>query len=135
MRTLFIATLLGGISVSAIAEEVRLEVSKSDCQRIVKYTPAPDVAYKPGVDVNGNPVAPADLNGGSQIKIPDQIYINLSLPFKDLLKNYNPKLKNAEVYVGTVEYNLASGKLLYNGQELTDPVKNAIANECRKRYQ
>jgi len=117
-----------------LAEDVRMEVSRTDCERIVKYTADPDVTYKPGVDVHGKPVAPADLND-NQVKIPDQIFIELSLPFKDLLKNYNPKLENAEVYVGTVEYDIASGRLLFNGQELTDPAENAIAKECRKRYQ
>ena len=117
-----------------LAEDVRMEVSRTDCERIVKYTADPDVTYKPGVDVHGKPVAPADLND-NQVKIPDQIFIELSLPFKDLLKNYNPKLENAEVYVGTVEYDIASGRLLFNGQELTDPAENAIAKECRTRYQ
>lgn len=117
-----------------LAEDVRMEVSRTDCERIVKYTADPDVTYKPDVDVHGKPVAPADLND-NQVKIPDQIFIELSLPFKDLLKNYNPKLENAEVYVGTVEYDIASGRLFFNGQELTDPAENAIAKECRKRYQ
>jgi hypothetical protein len=133
-RAFLILLLLMGPMGTAVAEDIRLEVSRQDCERIVKYTADPDVTYKPGVDVHGKPVAPADLSG-SQIQIPDQIYIDLSLPFKDLLKNYNPKLKNAEVYVGTVEYDISSGKLLYNGQELTDPAENAIARECRKRYQ
>lgn len=133
-RSFLVLLFLIGFVGSAMAEDVRMEVSRKDCERIVKYTPDPDVAYKPGVDVHGKPVAPADLNG-SQIQIPDRIFIDLSLPFKDLLRNYNPKLANADVYVGTVEYDIASGRLLYNGQELTDPAQNAIAKECRKRYQ
>ncbi|MDF2368657.1 hypothetical protein [Sneathiella sp.] len=134
IRSILVLTFLIGSVGSATAEDIRMVVSRKDCERIVKYTPDPDVTYKPGVDVHGKPVAPADLSG-SQIQIPDQIFIDLSLPFKDLLENYNPKLKNAEVYVGTVEYDIASGKLLFNGQELADPAENAIARECRKRYQ
>lgn len=134
IRCLLVLALLIASTGLSTAEEVRMEVSRKDCERIVKYTADPDVTYKPGVDVHGNAVAPADLNG-NQIKIPDHIFIDLSLPFKDLLKNYNPKLENAEVYVGTVEYDIASGRLLFNGQELTDPAENAIAKECRKRYQ
>ncbi|MZR30499.1 hypothetical protein [Sneathiella litorea] len=134
IRALVGSILLIGMTGIASAEDIRIEVSRQDCERIVKYTVDPDVTYKPGVDVHGKPVAPADLNG-DQIKFPDQIYIDLAIPFKDLLKNYNPKLKNAEVYVGTVEYDIASGKLLFNGQELADPAENAIARECRERYQ
>lgn len=119
---------------TSAAEDFKLEVSKANCQRIVKYTAEQDVNYKPGVDAQGRPVVPADLNQ-NQIKIPDTVFIDLSLPFKDLLKNYNPKLKNAEVSVGVIEYNISSGRMTYNGQELSDPALNAIAQECDKKYQ
>ncbi|MCR9213662.1 MAG: hypothetical protein NXI13_08085 [Proteobacteria bacterium] len=118
---------------SSMAEDVTLEVTKDNCQRIVKYVAEQDVTYKPGVDVHGRAVAPADLEQ-NQIVIPNRIFIDLSLPFKDLLKNYNPKLKNAEVYVGLVEYDINTGRLLFNGQELSDPALNAIARECEKKY-
>jgi len=121
------------VPFAAATEEFKMEVSKTNCQRIVKYVADQDVTYKPGVDAQGRPVVPADLNQ-NQIKIPDTVFIDLSLPFKDLLKNYNPKLKNAEVYVGLIEYNISSGRMLYNGQALSDPALNAIARECDKRY-
>lgn len=121
------------IPITASAQDVTLEVTKDNCQRIVKYVAEQDVTYRPAVDVHGRPVAPADLEQ-NQIEIPNQIFIDLSLPFKDLLKNYNPKLKNAEVYVGLVEYDINTGRLLFNGQELSDPALNAIARECEKKY-
>ncbi len=127
------AMLLFLLPTMAGAEDVTLEVTKDNCQRIVKYVAEQDVTYTPGVDVHGRAVAPADLEQ-NQVAIPNRIYIDLSLPFKDLLKNYNPKLKNAEVYVGLVEYDINSGRLLFNGQELSDPALNAIARECEKKY-
>jgi hypothetical protein len=134
-RFLVAAMLMVPFAATAVAEdEIRLEVSRAACEQIVKYKQSPDVTYQPGVDVHGKPVAPADLED-ERTNIPDQIYVNLALPFKDLLKSYNPKLAEAEVNVGIVEFDIASGQLLYNGQELTDPAENAIANECRKRYQ
>ncbi|MEH6524849.1 MAG: hypothetical protein V7723_02160 [Sneathiella sp.] len=129
-----IVLILFLVPAQAFAEDVELEVSKKNCSRITKYVADADVDFKPGVDVHGKAVVPADLDG-QQIKIPDTIFINLALPFKDLLNNYNPKLKNAEVYVGLIEYNISSGRMLYNGQELSDPALNAIARECQKRYQ
>ncbi|MAL79716.1 MAG: hypothetical protein CMN55_11495 [Sneathiella sp.] len=115
------------------AEDIRLTVSRSDCDRITKYIAAQDVIYQEGKDVHGRAVAPADLEA-TTIRIPERIFIDLSLPFKDLLKNYNPKLKNAEVRVGAIEYDIASGRMFFNGQELADPALNAIALECRTRY-
>ena len=111
-----------------------MEISKADCDRIVKYVADQNVTYTPGVDVHGKSVAPADVES-SQIQLPEKIFIDLSIPFKDLLNQYNPKLKNAEIYAGLVEYDLRTGRMLYNGQELSDPAQNAIAMECRKRYQ
>ncbi|WP_373088889.1 hypothetical protein [Sneathiella sp.] len=132
---LHVICLCGILATSvAGAEDFRLEVSKDSCDRIVKYVADPDVTYKPGVDVHGNAVPPADIDANS-IVLPDNIYVDLSLPIKDLLKNYNPKLKNADVYVGAIVFDIQSGRLLYNGQELSDPAQNAIAVECRKRYQ
>jgi hypothetical protein len=132
-RLLIVCTCLV-LPVNAFAEDIKLEVSKANCARITKYVAEQDITYKPGVDVHGKPVVSADLTN-QNIELPDTIYINLSLPFKDLLNNYNPKLKNADVYVGVIEYNISSGKMLYNGQELSDPALNAIAQECHKRYQ
>jgi hypothetical protein len=119
--------------VLAHGENFQFEVSKSNCQRIVKYVAEQDVTFKPGVDVHGRTVAPADLNE-SKLKLPETIYIDLSLPFKDLLRDYNPKLKNSDVYVGQIEYNISSGAMLFNGQPLADLALNAIARECRKKY-
>lgn len=54
----------------AIAETVDISgqpyyVTKSDCNALVQYRQAPDVAYQPGKDVHGKAVAPADLPGGN----------------------------------------------------------------------
>ncbi len=41
-----------------------ITITKTDCSRLIHHTPAPDVAYKPGVDVRGKPVASADTDPG-----------------------------------------------------------------------
>lgn len=47
--------------------EPTLSVTLGACQRLVAHHPVPDVTYRPGVDVLGRPVAPADLpdSGGA----------------------------------------------------------------------
>ena len=55
-------------------------ISGQDCQRLVRHVPAPDVAYKPGVDVHGKPVAPADLPGSAGgYQLPDHIEFNYTI--------------------------------------------------------
>ena len=70
----------------AVAQQVlsplstKVVISGQDCQRLVRHVPAPDVAYKPGIDVHGKAVAPADLpGGGAGFKLPDHIEFNYTI--------------------------------------------------------
>ncbi|MGF1610591.1 MAG: hypothetical protein ACFCUQ_14410 [Kiloniellales bacterium] len=56
---------------SATAEFMTVVITRQDCARLVKHLPDADVAYQPGQDVYGRPVAPADLDGGLQIELPE----------------------------------------------------------------
>ena len=64
---------LGGLSVLLIAGgawaqqaatggPMVITITKTDCSRLISHTPAPDVAYTPGVDVRGRPVVSADAD-------------------------------------------------------------------------
>ena len=81
-RQLLFSVVLAGVTL-AVAADVRaasqLTVSKKDCARIVRYAPSADVAYKPGVDAYGRKVAPADLGGGSALKLPKEITIDIGI--------------------------------------------------------
>ncbi len=117
--------------------ETRLEVDGAACDHLVTYVEPPGVEYRPGVDADGNPVAPADLNGGSQIKLP----IKVTIPITDYLYS---KLANASgqpapngfvqpsLTVGVVTYDITSGQLTFNGQPLTTDPDGALAQLCRK---
>ena len=58
----------------APAESTSVQVTGADCRRLfVEHRPAPDVNYRPGVDVHGRPVAGADLNPAPQIRVPETV--------------------------------------------------------------
>lgn len=59
----------------------KVRITKRDCKRLVRHQASADVAYKSGVDVRGNPVVGADLNGGFTIPLPDVFEFNIT---KDL---------------------------------------------------
>ncbi len=85
----------------SIAEETKSEplmvrISKTDCQRVVRHQASADVAYKPGVDVRGKAVAPADANGGFTIPLPDVFEFNIT--------------KDLTAYLGGAEDKLAADK-------------------------
>ncbi|MBF0267636.1 MAG: hypothetical protein HQL44_03480 [Alphaproteobacteria bacterium] len=58
-----------------------VRISRQDCSRLIHHAPSADVAYKPGVDVKGRAVAPADLDGGANnIKLlPEVLEFNVSI--------------------------------------------------------
>jgi len=106
-------------------------ISKADCDRLAVHQPAPDVAYQAGVDVNGRPVAPADLNGGIRIAVPETIRIPIEV---DLFDRFgipaNPNLYEADAQVGEVIYR--NGRAYFNGQPLQDETAAELAALCQK---
>jgi hypothetical protein len=108
-------------------------VSKRDCDRLVKYRQAPGVEYQPGVDVHGRPVAPADLGGGYNIKVPDIIVIPIEVLLQDRFNiPANSVLWNAEAQVGTVI--VKGDQVYYEGQLLGDPETAALAELCQQQF-
>jgi hypothetical protein len=49
------------------AAERTIAIARSDCELAVRYVTPPGVDYQPGVDVNGRPVTPADLDDGRRL--------------------------------------------------------------------
>lgn len=92
------------------------------CRLVPIHKPAADVAYQPGVDVNGNAVAPADLPSSGAISVPDDIGIDLRIPLVDVLGAATPPfLGDAGINVGQVTVNRQTGALFYNGRRLDAP--------------
>lgn len=131
MRVLPVATgAVALVMLSAVSAVAEIAVSRRDCEQLVKHEPAPDVAYQPGVDVHGNAVAPADLNGGTQLKLPDVIYIPLEVLVQDKYGiPANSVLYEAKAQVGIVQ--VRGDKVYYEDQLLNDPETVALEDACR----
>lgn len=140
-RDLILPVLLSFVLISpsiVVASDAKapetptISITVEDCRRLIRHRPAPDVAYTPGVDVSGNPVPPADLPGQSQITPPTEIVIPLTV---DLLRRHGVGsaarfAPRGEAAVGVVAYDIATGRVSYNGQPLSDPEADAIADAC-----
>lgn len=108
-----------------------IRVTPDDCRRLVAHEPSADATYKPGVDVRGKPVAPADLGGGAQLNMNTDVSIPLTI---DLAKRYGvtmPRGTEAKITPGTVT--VRNGKAFFNGQPMTDYDQQVIADACRKK--
>ena len=125
---ILIAELAGaGAAVADVA------ISRSDCQYLTRYQQAPGVEYQPGVDVHGRAVAPADIGGGQQIKLPETIYIPIEV---DIGQRYhipaNSPLWKATAEIGTVA--VTGDQVTFNGQPLTTDDNAALAAMCRDKF-
>ena len=68
------AILLPLLAATADAHEVSHAVlDRRTCARIVVHVAEPDVIFRPGVDVRGRPVVPAEGSGGLRIETPTRI--------------------------------------------------------------
>ena len=126
-----IAVALSALAWAAPAS-AEIAISREDCERLVRHEPAPDVAYRPGVDVHGRPVVPADLGGGSAIELPDVIYIPIEVLIQDKYGiPANSVLYDATALVGVVS--VRGNEVYFEDTPLTDPEIAALEEACRDR--
>jgi hypothetical protein len=83
------------------------------------------------VDVNGRPVAPADLDD-HRLQLPESIpvFITDDMRTRFRVPHHSP-LFDTDAVVGIVELRLSDRRLTFNGVELSDPEANALAAMCR----
>lgn len=132
-KLLSVALAVGmfGCITTAAADTDRVRIPRRDCQKLVEYQPDPGVAYRPGLDVRGKPVAPADLPGSAMaVQLPKQIEFDIS--FNPLKGATRRRFNKTELYVGTVRYDLDTGEATFNGVPLSNPEKDEIARRCRE---
>lgn len=80
LAAFLLASLPAGLlAAAALAQPATVTVTREDCQRLVRHVPSADATYQPGVDVYGREVAPADLNGGAQIVLPDTYSFDIEI--------------------------------------------------------
>ena len=109
----------------------RVAITRADCARLVAHVPAPDVAYRPGVDVYGREVAPADLGGAPRIELPETILIDIEIDLQARFgipadsTQYDP-----DAEVGEVAYR--DGRFTFNGQPLQDEAQTELAARCQE---
>jgi hypothetical protein len=134
-RYILLTTFLAG-ALLAVAPDGRaagkITVSRKNCATIVTHTPSADVTYKPGVDVRERKVVPADLGGGSPIKLPKEITIDIGI---DLEEKYG--LGAGGDYTGTTnvgKVTVKNGHVTFNGQPLGNQEQQAITAACRNSY-
>jgi hypothetical protein len=130
--TAILSLLLATANTPALAEDAILRMTQADCKRLVAHQPAPDVAYRPGVDARGGPVAPPEVEGGLPLQVPKDLLIPIELDLYDRLGlPPDTNAVEARVILGSVE--LRDGRAYFNGRPLEDETQADLAAKCRER--
>lgn len=130
----FAMAIVGLVLGPTLAAAQSLSITGTDCRRLVQHTPAPDVAYKPGVDARGKPVAPADLNPAPQIRVPDTIVFDAAVDLRRYGVSTASPLFQPNAKVGEVRVD-KDGRTYFNGQPLGDPEIAALEAFCKRRLE
>lgn len=101
--------------------------SDADCRWLTRHIPDPDVAYKPGVDVHGKAVVPADLNGTYDLELPETVVASVS---RRLLGHRNLR---QETPFAEIEINVATGAIRINGKGLETEEQEHLVAWCKNR--
>ncbi|MBM3567922.1 MAG: hypothetical protein FJX46_04110 [Alphaproteobacteria bacterium] len=132
MRSTAILVAFSVLAFGARAQTV--VVTRSDCALLTRHVPAADVAFKPGVDVHGRPVAPADLPGGATVAVPNEIGIDITLPLRKFAETAGRyRWEAGTTTLARITYDIGANRLMLDGQPLGDPVAHAIAELCAGR--
>jgi len=138
MRYLYFGAAFAFVALSALPLTARtISVSPSACQALTAHTPSDDVAYKPGVDVAGGAVAPADLNASGQLDLgaEHEFWLPIELPLDNALSIATTDtlnvVRDSKIGVGSVT--VKDGRAYFNGEPLGDAQSHAIAAECEKQ--
>ena len=124
----FVAMLLAmtlGVTGGAQAQEKLPDA----CKLIPDHN---NVAYQPGVDVDGNAVVPADLNAGHQLgDILNVVKVPLEFDLAQRIGGLNTQGVDLDTTLGMLEIH-QSGRVLYNGQDITKPVMTICAKSHKE---
>ena len=119
------------IASTVCADPVRMDVSGRDCFRLMTSS----AEYVPGVSVTGQAVAPADLNGGTDMPLPD--LDDMTLPvYVDLERNFpfwDSELEAGVIPVARVDFK--DGWVFVNGKPVSRQVQAVLKEECRKSFE
>jgi hypothetical protein len=117
---------------AAIHDDGELVLTKSFCMNLVAYAPAPDVAYKPGVDVNGKAVAPADLPGQTSYPLSSPVQSAIILD-TSRLGQIGALPGRGDTYPVLISVDPRTGDVALNGQKIQQSDESTLAKLCRER--
>jgi hypothetical protein len=129
-KRLFLLFVLAPAAAFAAAPPPNeLGLTEGDCQAMaVTHKPAPDVAYKSGVDVHGKPVVEADLDP-PDIELPEIYQFPLTVDAAKYMGMAVPPELEGKTTLGMVTVS-QNGDATFNGKPLEGSAQAALKAAC-----
>ena len=90
------------------------------------------MAFRPGVDVRGRPVAPADVDGTPALALPESYRVRIEVDSDDRFGiPATAGSYDADIVVGEALVE-ADGRVLFNGQPLQSEATFELGQRCRE---
>jgi hypothetical protein len=126
------------LAVNSLAAEAP-KIDPALCRNQVAYTEPAGVEYKPGVDVQGHYVAPADIASGASPQMPKKINIPVTISLVKALNfdttqyPFNQLGAGTEASIGV--FSVEGNKVTFNGKPLSSEQQQKIEDACAKLKQ
>lgn len=126
---ILVLAALPALPVGLRAETIR--ITTTDCQRLIRHHPRPDVAYQPGVDAHGRKVVPAEGPDAPDMSklVPDVLQFDIAL---NPLRGGATRFGETKLAVGTIRFDMNTGEATLDGVPLTTGDTRKLLDECRR---
>jgi hypothetical protein len=139
MAHIAISILIASLVVMESAQARTITVRATECQRLVQHASTNNAAYTPGVDVRGKAVAPADLDGGSNMIVPEAIDIQIGVDLADRMGLQDSAVgadakRKVLPYEGKVPLGTITVKgqdVFWNGERIVPQDQVLLAEACK----
>lgn len=132
MWTLRITLAIAAFSFSGSVLADTITVSRESCSRLTRHIPDASVAYQPGVDSQGRPVASADYGSTPALELPERFQIPITV---DVAKRFGVPKRGDANYTGDIQVGLVEvdrrGRATFNGQPLSNEAEDELAQLCQ----
>jgi hypothetical protein len=133
MRSILIMAGVAAVLSTSPAAAQAVSVTERECRQLVEYVASQDVNFKPGVDVYGRPVAPANTMTQPIITAPQNFTFDVAVDLKRFGISPTSPIFQPTVGVGKVTVEDGGRRVSFNGQPLGGSEQSALAELCKQR--
>ncbi|MAU42044.1 MAG: hypothetical protein CMF31_10525 [Kordiimonas sp.] len=116
----------------ALAESVVVTLDEAKCAELVAHLPQDDVTYRPGKDVHGQAVVPADLPKDDGLWIPETVKIPIEIDLQKRAGSEEHNVGGVLMEMPLGEIKVIGNDVFYNGYAIDSASRAQLTEACHK---